>query len=158
MSESDLQSTMVLEVGLKGLSHEADVIRILQNKNNLELGVQGNDGTLLKSEKLLVVSPFIRSVLDHQKSLTDNLLILPDFSSVELERGLALLEFRAGEDLVFSNTTKSLLETLGVDLNNTELLEEEPNEAEEPLEAGNMRTTDDTEAEEDEDDDTLDEI
>ena len=74
MSESDLQSTMVLEVGLKGLSHEGDVIRFLQNKNNLELGVQGNDGTLLKSEKLLVVSPFIRTVLDHQKSLTDNLL------------------------------------------------------------------------------------
>ena len=149
---------MVHKVCLRREPHETEVIRILQNKQNLELSVRGGDGDLLQSEKLLVVSPFIRSVLDHQKSLTDNLLILPDFSSEELERGLALLEFRTGEDLVFSNTTKSLLQTLGVDLNNTELLEEEPNEAEKPLEAGNMRTTDDTEAEEDEDDDTLDEI
>ena len=148
----------MVRVAVRDGIHQSRVFDIIQKKQSLELGILGGEGDLLKSEKLLVVSPFIRTVLDHQKSLTDNLLILPDFSSEELEKGLALLEFRAGEDLVFSKTTKSLLQTLGVDLNNTELLEEEPNEAEEPLEAGNMRTTDDTEAEEDEDDDTLDEI
>ena len=77
-------------------SHQSRLIDIIQKILGPALGILGADGDLLKSEKgeILVVGPFIRSVLDHQKSLTDNLLTLSDFSSEELERGAGVQDWR----------------------------------------------------------------
>ena len=69
---------MVHRVGLKSEYHEAEVIRILQNNDNLKLGLLGKDGDSLTSENILMLSPFIRSVLNSLQSLSDTVLILPD--------------------------------------------------------------------------------
>ena len=101
-------------------------MRILQNiiqNNYLRVGLESKDGEFLTSENILMVSPFIRSVLNSLQSVSETVLILPDFSRAEVEKCLNLLEYKAGEDLVFSGTTKRLLETIGVDLKNIKPLE-----------------------------------
>ena len=111
---------------LRSGSDKAQVIRILQNiiqNNYLRVGLESKDGEFLTSENILMVSPFIRSVLNSLQSVSETVLILPDFSRAEVEKCLNLLEYKAGEDLVFSGTTKRLLETIGVDLKNIKPLE-----------------------------------
>ena len=142
-------STVIL---LKNEPHASQVINILHGKHSLELTFIGRDGDLVNSDKLLLVSPFLRSLVDHQNSLEDNVLILPDFSGDDIKEGFAILESNRGEDLVFSNTTKTLLESLGVHLKNTGLLENALNFVENQ-EVRNIITFDNGQGREDEEED-----
>ena len=66
---------------LRSGSDKAQVMRILQKiiqNNYLRVGLEGKDGEFLTSENILMVSPFIRSVLYQQKSLTNTVLILAE--------------------------------------------------------------------------------
>ena len=122
-------AVMAEEISLKCMTHQRDILEIIQEHSE-QLAILGNDGDFLTDGKILLVSPFVRSALDYQKSLSDNVLILPDFSSLDIKKCLAVLESRDGVDLVFDETTRSLLETLGVGLENVEpLIREEYREA-----------------------------
>merc|ERR1712150_277391 len=117
-------------ISLKCMTHQRDILEIIQKEHSEQLAILGNDGDFLTDGKILLVSPFVRSALDYQKSLSDNVLVLPDFSSLDIKKCLAVLESRDGVDLVFDETTRSLLETLGVGLENVEpLITEEYREA-----------------------------
>ena len=94
----------------------------LQSRSPADLVILGADTSRrTHSDSLWIFSPLVRSLLGSLQTLqTSPLLILPDFSSEDIKTGLAVLEGRQGEDLVFNYKTRDLLETLGVDLTSTE--------------------------------------
>ena len=102
--------------------HSALVLEALESRDNTsDLVILGADTSRrTHSDSLWIFSPLVRSLLGSLPSLQNNLLILPDFSSEDIKTGLAVLEGRQGEDLVFSYKTRALLETLGVELTTTQ--------------------------------------
>ena len=118
---TDVSPSVSTMTSLQSSDHSELVLEALQSRSPHDLLVLGADTTsTTHSESLWIFSPLVRSLLASLQNLQNNLLILPDFSSEDIKTGLALLEGRRGQDLVFNSRTRDLLETLGVDLTSTE--------------------------------------
>ena len=115
---TDVSPSVSTMTSLQSSDHSELVLEALQSRSPHDLLVLGADTTRrTHSESLWIFSPLVRSLLGSLQTLQASpLLILPDFSSEDIKTGLAVLEGRQGEDLVFNYKTRDLLETLGVDL------------------------------------------
>ena len=113
--------------------HVGQVREALQNNLDGEVMLIGNDSVSTNSDTLWVFSPFIRSILGSLRSIEDNLLILPDFSHEDIKAALGILEENNADTFIFSSTTKVLLETLGIDLQNVQTVDNRENTNDEEL-------------------------
>ena len=114
---------MVYKVSLKFESYDCDFLNLLQNNSECEVTIVGRDGECVRSNNIMLVSVLVRSSLNHQKNLRDNVLLLPDFTSQDIKEALSVLETKQKVDIIFNRTTKNLLETLGVPLDNIQQVE-----------------------------------
>ena len=103
--------------------HSENILRALEIRTELEIEIFGSDNVRTDSSSLWLLSPLVRSVLASLRNVQGNTLILPDFSSEDVRTALDIIGGEQRGLLVFNSTTKSLLETLGVNLNKTELSE-----------------------------------
>ena len=101
--------------------HTDNILQALQSRTELEIEISGSDNVRTDSSSLWLFSPLVRSVLASLREVQGNTLILPDFSSEDVRTALDTIGGGQKGLLVFNCTTKSLLETLGVNLNKTEL-------------------------------------
>ena len=101
--------------------HTDNVLQALEIRTELEIEIFGSDNVRTDSSSLWLLSPLVRSVLASLRNVQGNTLILPDFSSEDVRTALDIIGGEQRELLVFNFATKSLLETLGVNLNKTEL-------------------------------------
>ena len=91
-----------------------------QERARYEVSVVGSDGELVLTDRLWLHSSWVRKLLDTQSRLTDTALSLADFTGEEIRAALNILQ--AGERqevLVFSRRSRTILETLGVSLDNS---------------------------------------
>ena len=120
-------------IHLECRDHVGQVREALQNNLDGEVMLIGNDNVSTDSDTLWVFSPFIRSILGSMRSIEDNFLILPDFSNEDIKAALGILEENNADTFIFSSTTKVLLETLGVDLQNVQTVDNRENTNDEEL-------------------------
>ena len=106
---------------LKYHHHSENILQALEIRTELNIEISGSDNVRTDSSSLWLFSPLVRSVLASLREVQGNTLILPDFSSEDVRTALDMLGGGQRGLLVFNSTTKSLLETLGVNLNKTEL-------------------------------------
>lgn len=117
---TDVSPSVSTMTSLQSSDHSDLVLEALQSRSPHDLLILGADTSRrTHSDSLWIFSPLVRSLLGSLQNLQNNLLILPDFSSEDIKTGLAVLEGRQGQDLVFNCRTRDLLETLGVDLTTT---------------------------------------
>ena len=102
---------------LQSENHLQQILSALQTTENCNIRLFGSDSESALSERLWILSPFIRSILGSVRNIQENILILPDFSSGDINSALDILEGENDEDLLFNDTEKRILETLGVGLN-----------------------------------------
>ena len=99
--------------------HKALVLEALQNIPEVDIRIAGHSQERTSSDSLWMFSPLVRSIMDSVNNTEDLLMILPDFSCRDIKTALDLMTGNKREDLlVFNSTTRIILETLGVDLNN----------------------------------------
>ena len=110
---------------LQSRSHCDQVVDALQNNNEHDLAIIGNDLLTSHCGILWVLSPFVRSLVGSLKNIKDSLIILPDFTYVDIITGLDIIEGNVTE-MSFDLNIKDLLETLGLDLTNVLIKREEP--------------------------------
>ena len=90
------------------------ILAALKNQNHYELSVYGNDGLFVKTENLWLYSSLVRSILDSSNNQRD--IVTPNFSSDEVGKALQILEREENENILVTKTTRTVLETLGVNL------------------------------------------
>ena len=117
-------------MSLQCRSHFEQVLAALENKTEWEILIVGDDKVTKHSDSLWIFSPFIRSILGSLRNITENLIILPDFSYHDIQRALNIIEGKEGKSLLFNSSTRKLLETLGIVLNNIEASDDISNNTE----------------------------
>ena len=108
---------------LKSRDHTDQVLQDLQNINGCEILMVGNDNVSPHNDSLWLFSPLVRSIIGSLRSVEGHQMIFPDFSSQDIETALNAILKNNRDLLVFSSTTRTLLETLGIDLKNIFLSE-----------------------------------
>jgi len=112
-------------INFKQTNHSSRLARAaLETENGDNLVISGSDGVPISINNLWLFSPLVRSILDSLTKVEDHLIILPGHSSEDITNGLRILTGPGPDDkLVFFNQkAKVVLETLGVDLTNSELI------------------------------------
>ena len=87
------------------------------------LAIVGSEGMSSEVSNLWMYSPLVRSILNTLSKVEQHLIILPGFSSEDIRSGLDMLHKSDNEPLYFNERTKCFLETLGVDMRNSEVVE-----------------------------------
>ena len=101
-------------------AHSQLLLTALQEEGrHHEVSLVGRDGQLVLTDRLWLYSAWLRVMLDRQTSIMETAITLADFTGQEIKTALDLLQADGREVLVFSSRTRTLLETLGVDLNNS---------------------------------------
>ena len=101
---------------LESEHHTDNILQAMETRTELEIRISGSDNVRTDSSSLWLFSPLVRSVLASLREVQGNTLILPDFSSEDVRTALDIIGGGQKGLLVFNCTTKSLLETLGVDI------------------------------------------
>ena len=107
-----------MELLLESQHHRDNIAAAVQARPDLHVLLVGSDRVSATSDTIWILSPLLRSVLSDLRHVQDSLVILPDFSHKHIKAALDIIEGNKEEDLVFSSTTRSLLETLGVQMKN----------------------------------------
>ena len=109
----------MIMMSIQSRHHKALVLEALQNIPEVDIRIAGHSQERTSSDSLWMFSPLVRSIMDSVNNTEDLLMILPDFSCRDIKTALDLMTGNKREDLlVFNSTTRIILETLGVDLNN----------------------------------------
>ena len=110
-------------INLVVASHSQLLLAALeQERSRYEVSVVGSDGDLVVSDILWLHSSWLRSLLEQSRSsLAETTLTLADFTGEEIRAALDLLRAEESPALVFSRRTKTVLETLGVNLSKATL-------------------------------------
>ena len=101
---------------LESQLHIENILQALDTGTEVKIEISGSDNVRTDSSSLWLFSPLVRSVLASLREVHGNTLILPDFSSEDVRTALDIIGGGQRGLLVFNPTTKSLLETLGVDI------------------------------------------
>ena len=110
---------IMMSMMIQSRHHKAHVLEALQNIPEVDIRIAGHSQERTSSDSLWMFSPLVRSIMDSVNNTEDLLMILPDFSCRDIKTALDLMTGNKREDLlVFNSTTRIILETLGVDLNN----------------------------------------
>ena len=96
--------------------HTDTILQALETRTELEIEISGSDNVRTDSSSLWLLSPLVRSVLASLREVQGNTLILPDFSSEDVRTALDIIGGVQKGLLVFNSSTKSLLETFGVNI------------------------------------------
>ena len=120
---------MVTRVMLRSRTHDQQILRLVSNllesdlSHKLLMVTSDNVGT--NADHLWLFSPWLRSLLASVRR-EENLIILPDFTSEELEQAMQVLQFSQQGRRVFNGVTKDILEILGVGIDKYESVESQP--------------------------------
>ena len=122
------KSTVIDIMLLQSENHSDQVLTALQDKNDIDILIIGNDGVTTHTSMLWVFSSLIRSLIDSLGNISETAVILPDFSYDDINTCLEMIEGNRRKVLLFNSTTKHLLEVLGIDLRNAWIVGEDDND------------------------------
>ena len=112
-------------INFKQTNHSSLLAKAAEETENVDnLVISGSDGVPIKINNLWLFSPLVRSILESLTRLEQHLIILPGLSSEDITNGLRILNGPEPDNelIFFDKRAKVVLETLGVDLTNTELI------------------------------------
>ena len=113
-------------INFKQTNHSSRIARAVgETENDENLVISGSDGVPININNLWLFSPLVRSILDSLTKAKQHLILMPGLSSDDIRNGLAILN---GPDpdselIFFNKKAKDVLETLGIDIGNSELIE-----------------------------------
>ena len=112
-------------INFKHTNHSSRIAKAVEETENDEnLVISGSDGVPININNLWLFSPLVRSILDSLTKVDHHLILLPGLSSQDIRDGLGILNGPDPDnELVFFNhKAKDVLETLGINLTNSELI------------------------------------
>ena len=126
------------------MDHHKRVLEAVGRQNVCEIFVAGNDKIPLRSKRLWILSPFVRNIIDSLGNITNNYIILPDFSQNEIENFFHMTDgdydkqrLRATDDrcsVHLNRSFKHLMDTLCINVVKEEKEEEQEQEQEQEQE------------------------
>ena len=113
-------------INFKQTNHCSRIAKAVEETENDEnLVISGSDGVPININNLWLFSPLVRSILGSLTKAEQRLIILPGLSSEDIRNGLAILNGPDPDNelIFFDKKAKVVLETLGIDLTDSELLQ-----------------------------------
>ena len=113
-------------INFKQTNHCSRIAKAVEEtENDANLVISGSDGVPININNLWLFSPLVRSILGSLTKAEQRLIILPGLSSEDIRNGLAILNGPDPDNelIFFDKKAKVVLETLGIDLTNSELLQ-----------------------------------